>query len=217
MIHYLKHFLLAISLVVIAFLNSSCDSSYDSVEYWKPTLLQKYGYPQNNEIIDSYLENRFNSMVSDPNEFQLAYLQIAKDIAHNMNKKGRESVPVIVRKYIDSFVLSPYSKDKEYAKNEYIMANIKSHPELYAENVSKIIGSIDDLREEMAKHVKVEKVVSEDVSGFKRHNVLYNIADVHYAICCVTEKGNGRSEIQFVEHSKSINDILDYWQAIMEY
>lgn len=214
---YLKHFALALAFIAFALLNSSCDSSSDSVEYWKPTLLEKFGYSQKYEVIDAYLDSRFNSMVSNPNEFQLAYLQIAKRIAHSVDKKGEQSIPVEVNNYVDMIVQRPYVvSNEEFAKNENVMANIKSHPELYVENINKIIGSLEDLRDAMAKHVKVEKVVSEDVSGFKRHNVLYNIADEQYAICCITEKGEGQSEIQFVQNSKSINDILDYWQAVIE-
>lgn len=214
---FFKHFSFAIALVALALLNSSCDSSSDSVEYWKPTLLEKFGQSQKYEVIDAYLENRFNSMVSEPNEYQSAYLQIAKRIAHSLDKKGGESVPIEVNNYVDMIVQRPYVvSNEEFARNENVMANIKSHPELYAENINKIIGSLEDLRDAMAKHVKVEKVVSEEVSGFKRHNVLYNVADVQYAICCITEKGDGQSEIQFVQNSKSINDILDYWQAVIE-
>ena len=92
--------------------------------------------------------------------------------------------------------------------------NMKSHPELYVENACKIIGPIDDLKKSLASHVEVKEVEKGNIADFDFYNVLYSIDEKFYIICCITEKGNGQSELQEVYNSKSINEVLDYWQAM---
>ena len=189
--------------VVTVLLNYSCSQSNNSVEYWKPTVFEKFAYSKACDVIDDYLDERFSSLVKTPNEYQSAYLEIAKEFCkRKLDLRGEENLPEKIQNYISSVTI----------EDEIVMANLKSHPDLYVENVLKIIGSVDDLRKALAEHVKVDKIVNEKVSGYKRHNVLYNIANEAYAIYCITEKDKMHSEIQFIENSNSISDILDYWQ-----
>ena len=190
----------------IALMSVSCGSSDDPVEYWKPTIVAKF----QRQIIDSCLEKHFNSMVESPNEYQLAYLKLAETFCHvELDLRGEENLEQKVTDWVlelSSWLLRDF--------NPNVVANFKSHPEMYAENVNKIIGPFDKLRDEISKSVEVEKVETEKVSNHKRYYVLYNIDNRHYAVCCITEAGEGRSEIQFLEDDKSISTILDYWQML---
>lgn len=214
-----KLFLMMMLCVTSMALLSSCGGDSDSVEYWKPYIVRKYHfhsekYDKNffDYVRDNYLEERFNSMIQDPNEYQSAYLELAKEFCDKMDMRNTDPLENRVAEFID----------KDYINNNYhfngpskeVIANIKSHPDLYVENICKILGSIEDLRAEFAKHVKAKKVEKENSSGYNRYYVLYSIDDEYFAIVCITEKEEGQSEIQFVSDGKSINDILDQWEYI---
>ncbi len=216
----IKTLVLTMATIIMAFNNVSCIDSNDSIEYWKPYLAKKYGYfhsdkndkPFFDSIRDNYLEERFNSMIQDPNEYQSAYLKLAKEFCDKMDWRNTNDLEDRVTEFID----------KQYIHNNYhfngpseeVIANIRSHPELYAENICKILGPIKDLRAEFANHVKAKKVEKENSSGYNRYYVLYSFDDEYFAIVCITEKEDEQSEIQFVSDEKSINDILDQWEYI---
>lgn len=190
---------------------SSCSGGSESIEYWKVYLGEKYGAISK----EDYIQKRFDAMASNPNEYEMAYCFLAK-----------KNSPYDVYKRTDNDILESVQRDIERRNNinytsytelmsEKIMVNMKSHPELYVENVCKIIGPVEDMRKEIASHVQVKKVEKESEADYNRYNVLYSIDEKVYVICCITEKGNGESELQEVSHSRSINEILDQWQYII--
>ena len=210
----------AVAITFIA-LSSSCGSSDDPVEYWKPYLVKKYQfrsekYDSNffDYVRDRYLEKRFNSMIQSPNEYQSAYLVLAKELCDNLDFSKTGELPPRATQFInDRFVEGRYYYGQNISND--VIANIKSHPDLYVENICKIIGSFDDFKAELAKHITAKKVEKENEGGFNRYNVLYSINDEYFVIVCITDKGDGMSEIQFVSDESSINSILDQWSFII--
>ena len=213
--------IIAMAIVAILMCNSCGSSSNDPVEYWKPYLVKKYQfhsekYDSNffDYVRDSYLEKRFNSMIQSPNEYQSAYLVLAKELCSNLDfSKTGELSPRASQFINDRFVEGRYYYGQDIS-NE-VIANIKSHPDLYVENICKIIGSFDDFKAELAKHITAKKVEKENEGGYNRFNVLYSINDEYFVIVCITDKGDGMSEIQFVSDERSINTILDQWSYII--
>jgi len=205
----------------LALIGASCINSNDPVEFWKPYLVKKYSYHSDkyegnsyDHIRDAYLEKRFNSMIQEPNEYQSAYLILAKELCDNLDLSNADEL----RPRAERFIQDRYVNNQSYygrdLSNE-IIANIKSHPELYVENICKIIGSMTEYRAELSKHITAKKVEKESEGGYNRYNVLYSIDDENFVIVCITDKGDGMSEIQFVSNERSINTILDQWSYII--
>lgn len=195
---------------------SSCSGESETVEYWKVYIASMHGV---GNYRTDYLQKRFDSMASNPDEYQRAYYAIADyatggiyevhDDAELQNK-----VKDVVERTNDGRMLISGSHYIGPRMTDKAMINMKSHPEMYIENACKIIGPLDDLKEEIASHVEVKKSEKVNVADFDCYNVLYGIDEKKYVICSITEKGNGQSEIQVITQSKSINEILDYWQAL---
>lgn len=187
----------------------SCSGERECIEYWKVYIARKYGVEN---YRTNYLQKRFDSMASNPNEYQKAYYSIADyatlgiDGVHTDDEMMNK-----VKSAVDDYINDEYLN---YHLTEMAKLNMKSHPDLYIENVCKIIGPVDDLKEELASHVDVKKIEKVNVADYKRYNVLYSIDEKHYVICTITETSNGNSEIQVIEDDNSINEILDYWETM---
>ena len=214
---YLKMiFTLAITAIALC---SACGSSDDPVEFWKPYLVKKYQfhsekYDKNfyDYVRDNYLETRFNSIIQDPNIYQNAYLYLAKKLCDKLDlSNGSEELPPHATRFINEEYVADHGY---YDLKDEVVANIKSHPDLYVENICKIIGPLDDFKAELAKYITAKKVEKENEGGYNRFNVLYSINDEYFVIVCITDKGDGMSEIQFVSDERSINTILDQWSII---
>ena len=236
----LKTYFMAISVIfLLVVILSSCNmiGNDEPIEYWKA----KVGV---DILQEDYLENRFNSIVSNPNEYQLAYFDLAKftlediiilgfDINETNEDFPKREVEKIVRTIAEgtcpgiaceSNLIAKGSRIKcsqghtlfyKHLFTQKVYANIKSHPELYIENASKIIGTIDDLRNYIRDHVKVKDLRSKTVGGFKRYQVLYEIQskkEPYYKICTIIVKDDKHSTLT-VEYSNSkINNIVDMWE-----
>ena len=194
-------------------LHTSCSRGSDSsVEYWKFHLGERW-LVDGKSLKEEYLQNRFKALAPSPDEYQRAYYFVAagtiiyKNIyIINDDDKMRSLIKETVEKANkDNFLLGMTQNAK---------LDMKSNPELYIENACKIIGPIEELKKEVASHVDVKEVERGTVADFVYYNVLYSIDEKFYIICCITEKGNGQSELQQVYYSKSINKVLDYWQAM---
>lgn len=190
---------------------SSCSGGSESIEYWKVYIASRYGV---SNYCGDYLQNRFNSMTSDPDEYQLAYYNIAVLSTYSIyDIRDNNEMFEKVRDYVEMRLSNDdYPFSRMISKKAIL--NMKSHPDLYIDNACKIIGSIDELKKEIASHVKVKKKEKVNVANFDCYNVLYGIDEKRYVICRITEKGNGQSEIQVIAENRSINEILDYWQAL---
>ena len=188
---------------------TSC-STPEVVDYWKVNVLRQSDIWDS--VIRDYINGRFDKMCPEPNSIQNGYLGVAISVASqyassHRNKDWKEMTDEEMQ----------ISIDNAYVYSPEIKANMKSHPELWAKNIKKIIGDVDDLKKELMSHVKVDEWEPCDVAGnYDSYNVLYNIDDEYYLICVITEKSNGTSEIQILDKSKSINEILSLWQVYRE-
>ena len=228
-------FLMMMLCTTSVFFLSSCSGESETVEYWKVYLAQNF-HVDGKDLTKEYLQNRFASMASNPDEYQKAYYSIAWWVTNGGiglkntvtlldfsrikdDNELQETVKSVVEGSIDAY------QDKRIGDDYFVhsygpmmtkkaMINMESHPDLYIENACKIIGPIEDMRKELASHVQTKKMEKVKVADFDCYNVLYSIDDKFYVICSITEKGNGESELQTITHSKSINEILDFWQAL---
>ena len=185
---------------------TSC-SAPEVVDFWKVNVLSNSNTW--NTVISDYITGRFDKMCPEPGSIQKEYLReaifVASRYAYFQRNKEWEEIT-------DDFI----SGNCEPSSPE-LKANMKSHPELWVKNIKKIIGDVDDLKKELMSHVKVDEWEPCDVAGnYDSYNVLYNIDDEYYLICVITEKGNGKSEFQVIDKSKSINEILSLWQVYRE-
>ena len=186
---------------------ASC-SAPEVVDYWKVNVLSNSNMW--NTVIRDYITGRFDRMCPEPNSIQKEYLSVAILVASHYaysqrNQEWEELTDKEIQNSIGYYFYEHSSPELE--------ANVKSHPELWVKNIKKIIGDVADLKKELMRHVKVDEWEPCDVAGnYDSYNVLYNIDDQYYLICVITVKGNGISEFQVIDKSKSINDILYLWQ-----
>jgi len=191
---------------------SSCSGESKWVEHWKVYIVGQYGAYAGANYRKDYLQKRFDSMAPNPDEYQKAYYSIAESATSNIDEIHDDDEML---NKVMSVVNSYMSNDRYYYDiSEKVCLNLKSHPDLYVENACKIIGSVDDLKEEMASHVEAKEVEEVNVANYECYNVLYSIDEKYYVICSITDKGNGRSEIQVVDKDNSINGILDSWELL---
>lgn len=194
---------------------TSCNKENKLIEYWKVYFAEKRGTAQwylfnddhssyFKDYKEPYLQKRFESLFPNPNENQNSYFSIAKDVTKGVG---------ICHCKDDKFLFDVLKKIILQGK---CGQKAKSNPDLFTENVCKIIGPIDDFKKELASYVNVKKVKKESDSGINRFYVLYSIEDEIYVICVITDKGNGQSEMKELSHSMSINDILNEWSYLVE-
>lgn len=235
------------------FLLLSCDrvGTNQSVEFWKTEVGWKYFWgihthwsgSECNDTIGKYLENRFNSMVSKPNEYQLTYLTLAKHFSYIIDMKRtdaeikdeisellKETIRIAKEKKYCSYCGAPlvpkgddwtcsighyveYDRPWAYGRfSDDVLANMQAHTDLYIDNVCKIIGPQDDLRETVKKSVEVKELRTKTVAGFKRFNVLYEVNHERYVICTITDKGEGKSQINYDFDDRDIDKVLNMWE-----
>lgn len=231
----------------------SCDKFGNStVDYWKVKVGWKYEWgikpygSECNENLGKYLENRFYSMTSEPNEYQLTYLDLAKHfnylidiqqsdnfIKNKINDEFGKTIQLATAKNCPEcgeplevngdflecsigYYCGGWRTIRPWAYGRFsddVLENMKAHADLYVENICKIIGPMDDLREVVRNSVEVKELQTQNVAGFKRYNVLYDISHKHYAICTITDKGDGASQITFEFDSNDIDKVLNMWEV----
>lgn len=206
----MKKILLMTVMCVVSVLLLSCGGNNDSVEYWKAYVADKNDV----QLKRDYIQKRFDSMSTKSDDNQTAYFELAKwTIDGSIFDDDDNEILKSVQSSVD-LVNERGSNSSHFGLSETARESMQSNPEMFIENACKIIGPIEDLKKEIASHVEAKKVEKIKVADFDSYNVLYSIDDKLYVICCITEKGNGQSEIQMITKNKSINEILDYWQAM---
>ena len=189
------------------------DTSCNPVEYWKPYVMKEYGYIEYFEIVWNYIEARFNSMYKNPNANQKASYEMARIYCQNYLdlSRGEDYKKSLLEfiKYVGEFYDG--RSGTEFAMNDLVMAKIRTHPESYISDISKIIGPVDDLKKELASHV-VETVVTDNSTGKKQYKVFYAVGNEFYVICTITEKSKGLSEIDIYK-TGNYDEVVDYWPS----
>lgn len=213
----MKHFQttirILISIIWVLILLQSCShlGRKDLVEFWKPAIA-----PDVESLQIDIVKSRFDLMVSEPNEYQMAYLELATEIVKHMSfgqetSESGDELENHIKEQIDSRVCSCDAS---------IVANYQSHPQLYVENVCKLIEPIEelwDLSRARVTAIRQKKIKVHDLDAWL---VLYQIdhakgADSYtYKICSILDLGehDGYEESEFTvgetyyRHSDAIKE-----------
>ncbi len=214
----MKHFQttirILISIIWVSVLLQSCGhlGKKDLVEFWKPAIA-----PDVESLQIDIVKSRFDLMVSEPNEYQTAYLELATEIFKQMRfgqhtSESDEELENYIKEQIDSHIEEKCDAD--------IVANYHSHPQLYVENVCKLIEPIEelwDISRGRVTAIRQKKIKVHDLDAWL---VLYQIdhakgADSYtYKICSILDLGehDGYEESEFTvgetyyRHSDAIKD-----------
>ncbi len=184
----------------------------DSIEYWKIPTLKQYNNSLYIKIIDDYCNNNFMQMNgNDKNTIEADYLIVAKLALHliSFNELSQNYNNEFSYNYFMDHVANNNDITKDLSIDS--KANLESNPQVWWQNVNKIIGNIDDLKTELRSHVSIENKQVAKEAGHMGYNIIYNIDDSMYVICIIVLKNNGGSEIQWIANNTSLIRILEYW------
>ncbi len=211
---------MALSIVLLSglYVCGSCSELEhdDVVDYWKAQLSWKYTREQCNKDIKSYLDRRLGELTASPGEIEQAYCALAKGFFTNSGYfsgfSGDYNVDRL-RDYVNGIdnqqLMSLDGIDAGASAG--ILANLKSHPETYVDNIQKIVGDFEEMRAWVGRGVEAEKVEGEQVAGYDTYHVLYNINNEHYAVCSILKRNDEHSEITFNCDDKMLGNVLDCW------
>lgn len=208
-------FAVAVFLLSLFFLQSCNIGSKSLVEQWKAEVAPDVG-----EKMASEVESRFNRMVSQPNEYQKAYLELASKIVSSMDygqatHEDGEMLEGYVKKRVEEMLGGDYT---DFSSE--VVANYQSHPELYVENVCKLIEPVDELWDIARSYVTVKKSKRFKIAGYDNWLVLYQIRSsisggrTRYCVCKIVDVGETDG---YQESEIESDNIFNFSEALMAY